>query len=278
MNDKSEKKLEKEKVDSKPEHLSVIETKEEIPKQSMLSRALDTVKTPKSLVKEDNMQALDIFTEELLSKAKSLVKSGLLPDSVDTPEKALVIMQKGKEFGFSAMTSFEHIVVISGKPSLDGAALGSLLLNNNIEYKVIKYCENVYEKDYKDDEVIYVKRKAGEEIKLIPATEEQIESNDPFLTKKVIDRITEIEFSRKSSITGNILTHRASFSYTDAVSAGLVDRDTYKKYFKNMLFWRALSKGANEFAPDVTLGMRMPDELGNGEVWLDETGKIIKEN
>lgn len=51
-------------------------------------------------------------------QANVLVKSGFLPTAVNTPEKALAIMQKGKELGIPPMEALSSINVIQGKPSV----------------------------------------------------------------------------------------------------------------------------------------------------------------
>jgi hypothetical protein len=60
----------------------------------------------------------------LKEQATSWIESKLLPASIDTPEKAIVIVLKGKELGLEAMASFELIDVILGKPSLKPESLG----------------------------------------------------------------------------------------------------------------------------------------------------------
>jgi hypothetical protein len=51
-------------------------------------------------------------------QAEVLVKSGFLPQAINTPEKALAIMQKGKELGIPPMEAMGSIYVIQGKPSV----------------------------------------------------------------------------------------------------------------------------------------------------------------
>ena len=51
-------------------------------------------------------------------QAETLVKSGFLPTAINTPEKALAIMQKGKELGIPPMEAMTSINVIQGKPSV----------------------------------------------------------------------------------------------------------------------------------------------------------------
>lgn len=51
-------------------------------------------------------------------QAEILVKSGFLPVAINTAEKALAIMQKGKELGIPPMEALSSINVIQGKPSV----------------------------------------------------------------------------------------------------------------------------------------------------------------
>lgn len=54
--------------------------------------------------------------------AQYIVKSGLAPKSIDTPEKALIAIQYGAELGFSPMRSLSVITVVNGKPGIYGEA------------------------------------------------------------------------------------------------------------------------------------------------------------
>lgn len=57
------------------------------------------------------------------------------------------------------------------------------------------------------------------------------------------------------------------FTMDDARRAGLVGKENWKKYPKNMLFARALSSGARWHCPDATAGpVYLEDELGGGTV------------
>lgn len=66
-----------------------------------------------------NHPTLDMERWNLMrDQAQTLVKSGFLPPAVNTPEKALAIMQKGKELGIPPMEAISSINVIQGKPSV----------------------------------------------------------------------------------------------------------------------------------------------------------------
>tara|TARA_R110000868_G_scaffold160474_3_gene390170 strand:+ start:13577 stop:14593 length:1017 start_codon:yes stop_codon:yes gene_type:complete len=63
------------------------------------------------------------------------------------------------------------------------------------------------------------------------------------------------------------------FSWEDAREAGLISRETYKKYPQNMLRWRALALASKFAFPDVSKGlvvaeeaMDYPPERGGGDV------------
>lgn len=56
--------------------------------------------------------------EVMRQQAEVLVKSGFLPVAINTPEKAIAIMQKGKELGIPPMEAMSSINVIQGKPSV----------------------------------------------------------------------------------------------------------------------------------------------------------------
>ena len=54
-----------------------------------------------------------------------------------------------------------------------------------------------------------------------------------------------------------------TFDVEDATRAGLIDKDTYVKYPKSMLTWRAVSLASRIYYPDVLLGMGVyvPEEV-----------------
>ncbi len=68
-----------------------------------------------------NMKTGELSTDQwtlMRNQAEALVKSGFLPVAINTPEKALAIMQKGRELGIPPMEAMSSINVIQGKPSV----------------------------------------------------------------------------------------------------------------------------------------------------------------
>ena len=67
----------------------------------------------------------------------------------------------------------------------------------------------------------------------------------------------------------------SSFTMTEATAAGLTGKDNWKKYTSDMLFARALTRGARRYAPGIFGGAPIytPDEMG---VDTDEEGHIVQ--
>jgi hypothetical protein len=71
------------------------------------------------------------------------------------------------------------------------------------------------------------------------------------------ERICEIEFSRPG--WANVAE---SFTLEQAQRAGLTGKDNWKKYPKDMLYSRALTRGIKRICPEVGAGIYDPDEVG----------------
>ena len=74
---------------------------------------------------------------------------------------------------------------------------------------------------------------------------------------------------------GGALVGESSFSIQEANAAGLTNKQTWKAYASDMLFARALTRGARRYAPGIFGGAPVytPDEMG---VETDEEGHIIE--
>ena len=67
----------------------------------------------------------------MLEMADALVKSGLLPASIKTPQAAVAIMQKGSELGIPPMLALSNIVVIQGKPTANSELMLSMIYRDH---------------------------------------------------------------------------------------------------------------------------------------------------
>ena len=83
------------------------------------------------------------------------------------------------------------------------------------------------------------------------------------VANKPIDYVCEYEFTRYRKIFGKVIESKSigKFTYTDALTAGLFDKDTYKKYPKVLISHRAFTLGARDIASDVLMGCMETTEL-----------------
>lgn len=65
---------------------------------------------------------------EMRESAQIAFKSGLLPESIRTPEQALTIALKGRELGMAPLQAFSSIYVVKGKPALATQTMLALAL------------------------------------------------------------------------------------------------------------------------------------------------------
>ena len=68
----------------------------------------------------------------------------------------------------------------------------------------------------------------------------------------------------------------STFTFKDAAKAGLVNKDNWKNYPKNMLFARALSNGARWYCPDVICGWYTVEETNDIEEPVINPKKMIE--
>lgn len=78
-----------------------------------------------------------------------------------------------------------------------------------------------------------------------------------------IDYVTEYKFTRTRVINGKevITTAISHYSQSEALSAGLFDKDTYKKYPRVLVSHRAFTLGARDIASDLLMGCCETTEL-----------------
>lgn len=63
---------------------------------------------------------------------------------------------------------------------------------------------------------------------------------------------------------------KSTFTFKDAAKAGIVNKDVWKNYPRNMLFSRAMSNGQRWYAPDIFTGYT-PEEIENIPERTEET-------
>ena len=79
------------------------------------------------------------------------------------------------------------------------------------------------------------------------------------IANQPVDYITKYEFTR--IINGNTVTAIGEFTYSEAQTAKLFEKDTYAKYPKILISHRAFTYGARDIASDVIMGCMETTEL-----------------
>ena len=62
-----------------------------------------------------------------------LIKTGMLPDKIDKPEKAALVLLKGREVGLPPVMALTEVFVVKGKASMSTMAYGYLLTKAGIK-------------------------------------------------------------------------------------------------------------------------------------------------
>lgn len=195
-------------------------------------------KTAIKLLDEVNGSAFTLAqfqSEEVLFQR--LVKSGIVPNALDTPEKMFMVISFGAELGLTPMKSLNMIDIINGTPAPRSAWILGKCITCGVTYEVIHNACYVY---YNAE---------GAEV-YSPTKKRQMKPDKSgFALVKFHDVITTIKFSRK--VDGQIMSVIAEFRFSEAEAAGLTGKDNWKYYFSDMLFWRCCTRGLRRLAPDL---------------------------
>ena len=150
---------------------------------------------------------LDSFTnvEEMMSWASTIIESGLLPDSIGTPEQVLTIVQQGKELGLTPFVALNNLHVIAGRPVVSSTMLGAMLKRRKIEWLI--------EEDF---------------------TTIESPSGDP-------DKRTSYKFFWKSPVTERVMETTFSITWKQMEVAGYTGKQNWQKYPKEMMRARCLA-------------------------------------
>jgi len=204
---------------------------------------------------EGALTKLDGFAsvEEMKKWAVTVLDSGLLPHSITEPEQIITIVQHGKELGLTPHIALNNIHVISGRPTLSSAMLGSLLKRHGVEW--------VWDHDFD-----IIKNEKG----------------DPEIASDgTANRRTTIHFYWKSKITDRVMDTTFSITWAQMILAGNTSKDNYLRLPKEMLRARTLGAGIRALFPEVLSGfyteIEIQDVLPDEDIKLDvdKEGEII---
>lgn len=157
----------------------------------------------------------------LVQLAESFAKSNAFKD-LKNKDQALVTILGGRELGLAPLYSMQHIFIVNGRLSIDSQTMANLIKRSKI---------------YKVDILI--------------STIEKCELDFYEKEENLEGKMVWVKQNREV----------VSFTIADAKRAGLLTKDNWIHYPAEMLYARALSKGARRYCPDAIGGFYTNEEL-----------------
>lgn len=165
-----------------------------------------------------------------LSDAELLVKSGILPKTINTPEKAITIALNGRDLGISPTVAFNNIWILDGKPSLSAGLVTALANRANLRFRWLRDKADVLGVDQNGQQV-------------------------------VADWAWEVEMLEK---WGNeILSSKMTLLWSECVAAGWTGKDNWKKHPRAMARARLIVQIIRAHRPDTLMGFPSAEELAD---------------
>lgn len=186
-----------------------------------------------------------LAASELRTWAEVAIASGRFRDSRDVAQ-AMIKMKAGAELGLPPIASMMGIHVIEGKTAISAVMMAGLIQRSGrFRYRVTRLTD-VDPRDARGN-----------------------------LDPKGEPAGCTIEFYEK--IDGGVWDScgvPSTFTTADALKAGLLNKDNWRKWRRNMLFGRALSNGARWYCASVFQGapVYVPEELG---AIVNEEGEFV---
>jgi len=172
----------------------------------------------------DDLPAEGESFEDAMRRAATIVKSGLVPKSLNTPEKVYVAIQTGTEAGLSPMAAVRSVYVIGGSPAWKGEAALGLIRRSGLAQALEVGCEKI-DGDPKDPEAVR-------------------------------------GFMRWVDLDGS--PREVLYTKADAQLAGLWGKDgPWKQHPKDMLMWRAVGRASKRYFSGVLMGLELAEVAGD---------------
>ena len=216
-----------------------------------------------------------LFVPKTESQFKRLVsyvlKSGMAPKQLDTPEKIMIAMQYCASYGMDPVRGLRRVYIVNGTPSFWGETPLTLVMQGG---NLLRIHEFLIDKQYKEINVEN-KNLDADVYGAVCRTWRRDEVMERIEIEKLFNEKLTPEL-RDSILAATM--HETHFTVDDAVKAGLWNNSgkLYGKYPKDMLKYRARSRNLlDNFANDVQ-GMNMlehhfPEELNRVEDYRDVT-------
>lgn len=172
----------------------------------------------------------DMNIEEMDLIAERVFKSKLKPHFIQSKEDAFYVIQRGRELGLSPICSCDSLICIHGK----------IALNRDVELSIVY--------------------KSG----LLEEFEETFEGLDAYENANAEDKdklklkVKAICTVKRKGIPKPIV---GSFSYAEAVKAGIASGNVWTKFTKRMLKMRARGFCLRDAFADYLMGLYLKEEL-----------------
>jgi hypothetical protein len=104
-------------------------------KVTAMARAQDVAPIGGAMVRKGEWDRLAFEPHDMataMSLATTLYRSGLLPETVKSPEAAFAIIMRGRELGMTAFQSLSSIHVVKGKTGLSADLMAALILQSGL--------------------------------------------------------------------------------------------------------------------------------------------------
>lgn len=176
-----------------------------------------------------------------LAQFESMIKTGMLPASIKTPEQAMLIVKMGDELGFTPIQSLKGISVIQGTPALGVHLISSLARRSGAEWTLT------------EDFVTVTAVAKGTIKKGTPIDSLTAEEATQFSNAERDARTTFIFYTQLKDSKGNtlkVIEKPFVYYFSEAVLSGLTAKDNWKKMPKLMTRTRALTQGIRLYFPE----------------------------
>ncbi len=200
------------------------------------------------------LNSVEVITlEKMRVFAREVIKSGV--SSFKKEADVIVVLIRGAELGLPYGVSVNNIFPINGKTGMSVHLHKALLQNAGVYFDLTEDFVPVYN---------YGKTVEGKGfVAFGTTTATKVEGFQ--VNPIIVDRQTTYYFERETKLplSGKIKTKKLtmSFRYSEAVQAGLTEKDVWVKYTRSLMKARAFTNGSTEIASDVVQGMYSINEL-----------------
>lgn len=167
--------------------------------------------------------------------ANYFAEAKAFPKWVDNAGKLVMIMQAGRDLGLTVTQSMSGLAIINGIVTVYGSVAAVLM------------------------------KRAGRDWEVMPTEKTKIKEKDAAgkEVEKTKDLIKTIKIWKWERVSGKETS--VSYSYSEAVTAGVSNNDTWKKYTDDMLYRKCLARARKQVCPEVLDGVALYEDYKDME-------------